>query len=295
MRSGGMTGRRNGAQVESWIGDSTRAPVSRVVAVFGGGGAKTLAHAGAWKALLEAGLQPSHIVGTSMGAVMGAAFAAGSSYDRLVGIALSLRRSDFAALDAWALAKGVFARSTLKPEPLKRSIAHLVPATRFAELQIPFTVTTTDLDSGELVLFGALGQDGRLVDVLYASCALPLYFPPQTIDGRRLGEGGLRAVLGLDAARRVPADLVVAVDVGPGFDEPPATKQAGIPPLVRAHGEAIRVMMAAQTERAIAAWPKDAPRLVVVRAVAEREATFAVDGAQRYLDAGYQKTRAALA
>src|SRR2546430_7558308 len=75
----------------------------------------------------------------------------------------------------------------------------------------------------------------------------------------------------------------------------PATKQAGIPPLVRAHGEAIRVMMAAQTERAIAAWPKDAARLVVVRAVAEREATFAVDGAERYLDAGYQKTRAALA
>ena len=275
--------------------------MSRVVAVFGGGGAKSLAHAGAWKALLEVGaqhaapLQVVHIVGTSMGAVMGAAFAAGSSYDRLVGIALSLHRNDFAALDAWALAKGVFARSTLKPEPLKRTIARLVPATRFAELQIPFTVTTTDLDSGELVLFGALGQDGPLVDVLYASCALPLYFPPQTIGGRRLGEGGLRAVLGLDAARLVPADLVVAVDVGPGFDEPPATKQAGIPPLVRAHGEAIRVMMAAQTERAIAAWPKDAPRLVVVRAVAEREATFAVDGAQRYLDAGYQKTRAALA
>jgi len=275
--------------------------VSRVVAVFGGGGAKSLAHAGAWKALLEVGaqhaapLQVVHIVGTSMGAVMGAAFAAGSSYDRLVGIALSLHRNDFAALDAWALAKGVFARSTLKPEPLKRTIARLVPATRFAELQIPFTVTTTDLDSGELVLFGALGQDGPLVDVLYASCALPLYFPPQTIGGRRLGEGGLRAVLGLDAARLVPADLVVAVDVGPGFDEPPATKQAGIPPLVRAHGEAIRVMMAAQTERAIAAWPKDAARLVVVRAVAEREATFAVDGAERYLDAGYQKTRAALA
>ena len=268
--------------------------MTRVVAVFGGGGAKSLAHAGAWRALLEAGLRPSHIVGTSMGAVMGAAFAAGSSYDRLVGIALSLHRNDFAALDAWALAKGVFARSTLKPEPLKRTIARLVPATRFADMQIPFTVTTTDLDSGELVLFGALGQDGPLVDVLYASCALPLYFPPQTIDGRRLGEGGLRAVLGLDAARRVPADLVVAVDVGPGFDEPPATKQAGIPPLVRAHGEAIRVMMAAQTERAIAAWPKDAPRLIVVRAVAEREATFAVGAGQRYFDMGYRETKRAL-
>src|SRR6059036_2529166 len=251
-----MTGRRNGAPLGSWIGDTTRAPVSRVVAVFGGGGAKSLAHAGAWKALLEAGLRPSHIVGTSMGAVMGAAFAAGSSYDRLVGIALSLHRSDFAALDAWALAKGVFARSTLKPEPLKRTIGHLVPATRFAELQIPFTVTTTELDSGELALFGApvgmsvwgdvgaqhaaplhrantatvhLGDTAPLIDVLYASCALPLYFPPGRIDGRRLADGGLRAALPLGPASQIPADLVVAIDVGPGFDEPPTSKQAGIP------------------------------------------------------------------
>jgi len=266
----------------------------RVVAVFGGGGAKSLAHAGAWKALLEAGLRPCHIIGTSMGAVISAALAAGSSYERLVEIALSLERKDFAALDAWSLAKGVFAGSVLKPGPLKRTIARLVPATRFADMQIPLTITTTDLDSGELVLFGALGEDAPLIDALYASCALPLYLPPQMIGGRRLAEGGLRAVLGLDAARLVPADLVVAVDVGPGFDEPPATKQAAIPPLVRAHGEAIRVMMAAQTERAIAAWPKDAARLIVVRAVAEREATFDVAAGQRFFDAGYRETKRAL-
>ncbi len=268
--------------------------MSRVVAVFGGGGAKSLAHAGAWKALLEAGLRPCHIIGTSMGAVISAALAAGSSYERLVEIALSLERKDFAALDAWSLAKGVFAGSVLKPGPLKRTIARLVPATRFADMQIPLTITTTDLDSGELVLFGALGEDAPLIDALYASCALPLYLPPQMIGGRRLGEGGLRAVLGLDAARLVPADLVVAVDVGPGFDEPPATKQSAIPPLVRAHGEAIRVMMAAQTECAIAAWPKDAARLIVVRAVAEREATFDVGAGQRFFDAGYRETKRAL-
>ena len=131
-----------------------------------------------------------------MGAVISAALAAGSSSDRLLEIARSLERKDFAALDAWALAKGVFAGSILKPGPLKHTIARLVPATRFADLQIPLTVTTTDLDSGELVLFGALGQDGPLIDVLYASCALPLYLPPQTIGGRRLAEGGLRPCWG---------------------------------------------------------------------------------------------------
>src|SRR2546426_2244660 len=71
----------------------------RVVSVFGGGGAKSLAHAGAWKALLEAGVRPSHIVGTSMGAVVGAAFAAGSTYQRFVEMVRSLGPKDVAALD----------------------------------------------------------------------------------------------------------------------------------------------------------------------------------------------------
>jgi NTE family protein len=266
----------------------------RTVLVLGGGGAKSLAHAGAWKALREAGLTPSHIVGTSMGAVIGAAFAAGSSYDALVAIALSLHARDVAALHAWSLAKGVFAVGIFKPDPLKQTIARLVPARRFAELTIPLTVTATDLDSGELVVFGAFGEDAPLIEALYASCALPLYYPPGIVDGRRLADGGLRAVVPLQVARRIPADLVVAIDVGPGFDEPPAAKKAAIPPLVRAHGEAIRVMMAAQTERAIADWPKDGPRLIVVRAVAEREATFAVGSGQRYLDAGYRETKRAL-
>src|SRR5256885_320663 len=212
----------------------------RVVAVFGGGGAKSLAHAGAWRALLEAGLQPLHIVGTSMGAVIGAALAAGSTYQRIVDLALSPQKRAFAALDAWSLAKGVCARTILKPDPLRRTIARLVPATRFADMQIPLTVTATDLDSGELMLFGALGQDAPLVDALYASCALPLYLPPQVIDGHRLGDGGLRAGVPLDVARRIPADLVVAVDGGPRFDEPPGGNKAPIPPPRPAPGEADR-------------------------------------------------------
>jgi NTE family protein len=268
--------------------------VARVVAVFGGGGAKSLAHAGAWKALRESGITPAHIIGTSMGAVVGAAFAAGSTYDEFVSAAGALRTNDVAAIDLFALAKGAFAAYLFKPEPLRCSIARLVPARRFGELTTPLTVTTTDVDSGALVLFGALGGDAPLLDALYASCALPLYFPPATLDGHRLADGGLRAVLPLEVASRIPADLVVAVDVGPGFDEPPAARRAAVPALVRAHGDAIRIMMAAQTERAIAAWPKDAPRLIVVRAVAEREATFAVGAGERFLRAGYEATKRAL-
>ena len=270
----------------------------RVVAVFGGGGAKSLACAGAWRAMVEGGLAPSHLVGTSMGAVIAAACASGASYDEIVIAARSLAQRDVARVDPLALVQGMFASHLLKPAGLRRAIEQLVPATRFDQLRIPLTVTATDLDSGELVLFGPHTLV-PLHDALYASCALPLYFPPAAIDGRRLADGGLRAVLGLDVAQRMDADLVVAVHVGPGFDEPPPPPATALhrllpPPLIRAHGEAIRVMMAAQTELAIAAWPREAARLVVVRAVAEREATFAVAAGERYLEAGYRKTREAL-
>ena len=243
-----------------------------------------------------------------MGAVVGAALAAGVPFEEVRRRALSLRRKDIAPFNPLALLKGMFATALLPESALRRTIERLVPTKRFEYLKIPLTVTATDLDSGELVLFGAGDAVGTvsgvraphaapLHDALYAACALPLYFPPLELNGRRFADGGLRAVLPLDAARAIPADLVVAVDVGPGFDEAfvPSVQRSNVPALVRAHGEAIRIMMAAQVQQAVAAWPKEGPRLVYVRAVAEREATFAVDRLEQYVEAGYQATKKAIA
>ncbi len=284
--------------------------MSKVVLVLSGGGAKALAHAGAFRALEQADLLPSHIVATSMGAVVGAALCAGMPFDQVRRRAMGIRRKDVAPFDPWALVMGLFARSLFPAAALRRAIASIVPRTRFEYLKTPLTVTATDLDSGELLLLGGPERrDIELADALYASCALPLYFPPLESGGRRLGDGGLRAVLPLEPARQIvqDADLFVAVDVGPGFDErggpstngdqpqpPDAPVPARLPRVVRTHGEAMRIMMAEQTERTLADWPKDAPRLVYVRAVAEREATFAVDRIQEYVEMGYQATKKAL-
>jgi len=277
--------------------------VSKVVLVLSGGGAKALAHAGAFRALEQANLIPTHIIATSMGAVVGAALAAGMPFDQIRRRAMGIRRKDVAPFDPLVLVMGLFARSLFPAAALRRAIARLVPKTHFEYLKIPLTVTATDLDSGELLLLGGPERrDIELADALYASCALPLYFPPLEADGRRLGDGGLRAVLPLGPAREVvtDADLFVAVHVGPGFDERgPMTNgdqpvPARIPRVVRTHGEAMRIMMAEQAERSLADWPKDAPRLVYVRPVAEREATFAVERVQEYVEMGYQATKKAL-
>ena len=229
---------------------------------------------------------------------MAAALASGTTPDALTDLLVHPSAKPVVALDYVSLLKGFFADHLLKPEPLRELIARLVPVQRFSDLDVPLLVTATDLDSGELVVFGAGRTDAPLRDALYASCALPLYYPPGTINGRRFADGGLRAVLPLAPAREIAADLVVAVHVGPGFDEgpAPATVSKLMPPaLVRAHGSSERIMMAAQAEQAIRDWPKQGARLVVVRPVKEREATFAVQNVQRYIEAGYTAARAALA
>ena len=270
--------------------------MTRVVCALSGGGAKTAAHLGALRALYERGLRPSHYVASSMGAVIAAAGAAGLDYDVQLDRLVRLRRRDVAVFSPKAL-MGLYGPGLFRPGPLRRTIAALVPAERFQDLAVPLTVTVVDLDSGELVLLGAGGRDDvSLHDALLATCALPIYYPPVVIAGRRYVDGGLRAVLPIDVAARFQPDLIFAVDVGPGFDELPAERRSPIPPLVRLHGEVLRVMMAAQTQTTLAAWTgRGEPRVIVVRPAVQAETTFALDKAPLYVEEGYRAAVRALA
>ena len=268
----------------------------QVVVVMSGGGVKTAAHVGAWRALREVGLEPSHIVGTSMGAIVGAALASGRSPEALASDLAGIKRGDVAALNPLALLAGIRARSVLRAAPLRRVIERIVPARRFDELRLPLTTTATDLDTGDLALFGAGGEEAPLLDVLYAGAALPMYYPPTVIGGRRLGDGGIRAVLPLEVAARIACDLVVAIDVGPGFEERRGPPPKLVPGLIRAHGDAIGILMAQATQRTLQWWQRAealAP-LVYVRPPVDRGATFEVRQMRLYEQRGYEATRGQL-
>jgi NTE family protein len=268
-----------------------------IVAVFGGGGAKAAAHIGAWRALEEAGLTPDHLIGTSMGAVFAAMFASGLDTAEVLRRIGSIKDRDIVRADRLSFLKGLWARQLLQPEPFRTALGQLVSARRFGELKRPLVVTATALDTGELARFGADGQDVPLIDALYASCALPIFFPAAVINGRRYADGGLRAVLPLEPATLLPARLVVAVDVGPGFDEAPGTSGPGMPPVVELHNEADGILMAGQTAQALALWRSSSnrPRLLYVRPTVKKGATFRVDEVRRYVEEGYIATRTALA
>jgi NTE family protein len=263
--------------------------------VLSGGGAKTAAHLGACRALREAGFEPAWYVATSMGAVIAAGLACGIGNDELVE-RMSQVGPRGVVRDPLAPVAGLFLRSLLKPAPLRAAIEALVPARRFSELAAPLTVTAVDLDTGELVLFGAGAMDAPLVDVLCASCALPVYYPPVVLNGRRFGDGGLRGAVPLEPAAELEVELVLAVDVGPRFDLPPAAESSRIPAMVRAHDDAVGILMAANSESQLALWRADPnrPPLVYVQPRVERDATFRVDRVREYANEGRRATREAL-
>ncbi len=268
----------------------------RVSVVLSGGGAKAAAHIGAVRALAEAGMEPARYVATSMGAVIAAGLASGVPGDDLLNRLIDVGSRGIAR-DMLALVRGLFARSLLRVAPLRKAFESLVPARRFADLEVPLTVAVTDLDSGELLLFGAGGLDAPLHDVLLATTALPLYYPPVEIDGRRCGDGGLRGVLPLETAAHLGSEPIVAVDVGPGFEAAADSEPPPAPPLLRAHDEAVGTLMAAHTQEQLARWRAESgrPALLYVRPSIERYATFRVDRMRVYAEQGYRAACDAMA
>jgi NTE family protein len=263
--------------------------------VLSGGGAKTAAHLGACRALKEAGFEPTWYVASSMGAVVAAGLASGMGNDELLERMAEVGPRGIVR-DRWTPVAGLFLRSLLKPAPLRAAIEAIVPARRFADLTVPLTVTAVDLDTGELVLFGSGAADAPLIDVLCATCALPLYYPPVIMNGRRFGDGGLRAVVPFEPAADLEVELVLAVDVGPGFDLTPSANPPPTPPLLRAHDDAVGILMAGNTQSQLALWRADAgrPPLVYVRPRVERHTTFRVDRVREYAREGRRATREAL-
>ena len=270
----------------------------RVVLVLSGGGMKAMAQVGVLRAMEEVGLKPAEVVGTSAGALVGALVASGLSYEEIVPRVFAVGRHEVAALARWTvLARGLSAPSVLKPQPVRSLLARLLPVHAFAALRIPLRVTAVDADTGELVVFGAGGRsDCTVVEAVTASMSLPVYLPPATVGGRRYVDGGLLSVLPLDVAALIPADVVVAVDVGPVAAAPPAGTQLG-PALLAAHDRAMAVVMAAQRARAVAEWRAAGrrPPLVLVEPDVDPHGTFAFDRTAEFIEAGYRAGHAALA
>src|SRR5437870_10555565 len=188
---------------------------TRFTLVLGGGGMKGLAHIGVLQALTERGLPPTHIVGSSVGALVGAAWSAGKSVAELREVALSLRRKDvFVVAHADMAFKRMRSPALFRREPLEQLIYRLVGDRTFEDLERPLIVNTVHINSAMPVLWGPPWLDEvRVPAAVFASCALPGYLPPHEIRGRYYVDGATVDNLQLATARTLGGELIFAVDV----------------------------------------------------------------------------------
>jgi len=193
-----------------------RAAAGRKIAlVLGGGGMKGFAHIGVLKALEELGIRPTVYGGTSIGAMVAAAAVAGMTADELARRAESLKRRDLFRINHFGmLMDRMKSRSIYMEEPLRELTASVAPTGTFDELPSPLLVNTVDLERGTQVVWGLPGlRDVSVQDAIYASCALPGFFPPGQVDGRFCVDGGVIDNLPAHVAA-LGMDMVIAVDVG---------------------------------------------------------------------------------
>lgn len=170
---------------------------------LGGGSARGWAHIGVIRALEEAGVRPAFIAGTSIGALVGAAYAAGE-LDRLERWARGMRVHNVLGFFDVSLASGL-----LKGERLIAFIRRDFADRPIEELPIPFAATATALHTGQEVWL----RTGSTLDAVRASISFPGLFAPVMQDGRLVVDGGLVNPVPVSLARAMGADIVIAVDL----------------------------------------------------------------------------------
>jgi NTE family protein len=170
---------------------------------LGGGFARGFAHLGILQVLEQNHIPVSHIAGTSVGSILGAAYASGAPLARIIETCRTLRFRDIAR---WRVSRLGLASN----QRLENLIERVFDSRRFEDLRIPLAVVATDLTSGEPVVF----TQGNLVDAIRASCAFPGLFEPVEIGTRCLADGGLVAPVPTRAARDLGAAVVIGVSVG---------------------------------------------------------------------------------
>ncbi len=208
----------------------------RVCLVLSGGGARGAAHVGVIKVLEELRVPVDCVAGTSMGALVGGAFASGMSVPEMEQVTaditvqklfkerppreeLAMRRKadDFrnylgpeigTGADAAVLTRGVVTGVQL--ETVLRALSRVPGHVKFDELPIPFRAVATDLVTGKPVVF----SEGELANVMRASMSVPGAVAPAEYGGMTLVDGMLTSNLPVDAARAMGAVVVIAVNVG---------------------------------------------------------------------------------
>lgn len=264
----------------------------RVWLVLGGGALKGLAHIGVWRALAEAGVQVVGIVGTSIGALVGALAASGTGWKEMRALARSLRRADIVQVNRRAvLLNGIRQTSMFRGDALRAYYQGILPHADWEAMKVPLLVNAVDLATGRTEWFGAGSRtDVPLVDALYASAALPVLYPPAEIGGRAFVDGGTQHPMGLLRAAEAGATGILGIDVGAGEDgDVESILRQG---MVAVHQRIFSIMTYRRRRDLVDHW--SGPPLLYVRPRLDGYGGFDFQHIEYFVEEGYRATSLAL-
>jgi len=248
-------------------------PPPKIALVLGGGGARGFAHVGVLEVLERAGISVDMVIGTSVGSLIGALYAANPKVANLRRVALALEEGDLFDISLFSASRG-----PVKGDAIRRFVRDQVGAMEIETLRIPFIAIAADLNTGERVEI----DHGPIVDAVRASVSIPGVFVPARMYGRNLIDGGVVANLPVDVARARGADLVIAVNITEGVHD------ESVDDLISIVVQAINIMMSQMTEEQLAN-----ADVVITPAVSD-VGTLDFGPKMRCLDAGIQSAAAAL-
>lgn len=178
---------------------------------LGGGGARGFAHIGILRQLTNSGIKVGAIAGTSAGGIVACLFAAGFSPEKILKIALEVNQNRLYSLPSNE------GPALLSLSNVTKILENILGDLTFAKLKIPCAVVAVDLElNQELTLY-----QGRVVDAILATIAVPGIFPPKEIDGRFLVDGGILNPVPVSAVRKLRPELpVVAAVLSPQMNKP---------------------------------------------------------------------------
>jgi NTE family protein len=262
-------------------------PVRPFTLVLSGGGLKGLAHIGVLRALEERGLMPSLVVGSSIGSLIGASWAAGATPRQMEARALRVRRRDvFQVARVDVAFRRLLAPALYRREPLEALIASLVGNITFRDLERRLLVNTTDLHSGMQVMWGLPGLlDARVADAVAASCALPGIFPPREIAGRAYVDGAVVENLPVRLAASLGSGPIIAINVAATSIHRQAHETEGF---AATYIRGLEIVMQTQIENQLRDW--SGPPLILVQPRVEHISMFAFDMTPELIEAGYRAT-----
>lgn len=253
---------------------------------------KGTAHVGVWKALEEAGIRPDAIVGCSIGSLIASAIAGGLGWRELAELARGLRKEDIVQINRRAVwMGGVREESVFDGGTYRGWIDRTLPLKSFADATIPVRLNAVSLVTCDEVWFGSgLDEEVRPADAVYASCAIPIYYPPLRLNGDVLVDGGVLDTLPVRYAFEWGAERVIAVDVGAEI-QPPAAGYFDRG-MIAIHERVLAMNIAGQRRRNAEMW-KDRP-VVMIRPRIGHLGTWDFNRTQYFLEEGYRAAREAL-